>query len=431
MRQVLFRIPPWSDDGVPVYGFGLMLFLTFVACTWVAGKRAEKEGVNKQLIQDLAVWLFAGGIIGARIVYMIQYGIPFWPPWNFFKIWEGGLVFYGSAFGGLAAFALFHRISLRRQGVGFLQMLDIIAPAVALGLCLGRVGCLLNGCCYGHVACGDCPAIHFPLSAPPRFTLVKDGYQTAAGFTLAEMKEGDPLSVIGQVEPGSKADVAGLKPGDMVVGVDGQENLRILEVRGRDDLLEKLASRIGRQPSEILGGLGGASLWQFSFGPQDKQSFAMALQETEKQRFDGVSAYDTLWDQLQKPRSRTSLTLTVQRGEKVVDLPPFWPRTLGLHPTQVYETISMALLFFVLAAWTPLRRRYGEVFVLLVFGYALHRFINEMLRNDTDPITLGRFETHMTLSQNISILFAIVGVVLAIIVWRRPVDFPRPSAGAA
>ena len=56
--------------------------------------------------------------------------------------------------------------------------------ASPLGLCLGRVGCLLNGCCYGNVACPDCPAIEFPLLRPALAGLVKRGYQTAAGFTV-------------------------------------------------------------------------------------------------------------------------------------------------------------------------------------------------------------------------------------------------------
>lgn len=423
MRQVLFRIPPWSDDGLPIYGFGLMLFITFVACTWVAGKRAEKEGISKQIIQDLAIWLFVGGIVGARIVYMIQYGIPFWPPWNFFKIWEGGLVFYGSALGGLAAFGLAYQFILRKQGIGVRQMLDIVAPAVALGLCLGRVGCLLNGCCYGHVACSTCPALHFPLSAPPRYTLVKAGYQTAAGFTLAD-SDGDPISVVAQVEPGSPAEESGLQPGDAIVGIDGRDNQRILEVRGRNDLLERLDQRL-KQPHEVLGGDEVASVWQYTFDNFDR--FKAALKEVDGFRnlLDSVGAYDSLWDMLLRPRSKTSLALKVRHENgTITELPPFAPRTLGLHPTQVYETISMALLFFVLCAYTPLRHRYGEVFVLLIFGYAIHRFINEQLRNDTDPIFIGRFETHMTLSQNLSILFLIVGVAMAIWVWTRPVELP-------
>lgn len=426
MRQVLFRIPPWSDDGIPVYGFGLMLFITFVLCCWAAAKRAEKEGFNGQLMWDLAIWAFVGGIVGARAVYMIQYGVPIW---QFLRIWEGGLVFYGSALGGIIAVSVAYRLNLQKVGMGFRQMLDIIAPAVALGLCLGRIGCLLNGCCYGHVACTSCPAIHFPLSAPPRFTLVKAGLQTAAGFTLSDPKDGDPISVIAQVEPDSPAEQSGLRPGDVVLGIDGKPNQRILEVRGRQNMLDGLARHIG-DPVEKEAGEGDFSLWLYAFDTSDK--FKNALQETEKFRFDTVRAYDSLWDQLQRPRSKTSLALKVQHADsKIEELPSFSPRTLGLYPTQIYESISMALLFFVLCAYTPLRRRYGEVFVLLLFGYALHRFINEQLRNDTDPITLfGRIETHMTLSQNVSILIVMIGVVMGLWVWSRPVDFPSPAVKA-
>src|SRR5437764_726164 len=109
MRQVLFRIPihtSFFPDGIPIYGFGMMLFVTFVATTWLAGRRAQKEGIAKEYLQDLAIWIFVGGIVGARIVYMLQYKIPLWPLWNFFRIWEGGLVFYGSAIGGLAGYGL-------------------------------------------------------------------------------------------------------------------------------------------------------------------------------------------------------------------------------------------------------------------------------------------------------------------------------------
>lgn len=428
MRQVLFRIPPWTDNGVPVYGFGLMLFAAFLVCTWVAARRAEREGFAGQLMWDLAIWLFVGGILGARTVYMIQYGIPFWPPWNFFKIWEGGLVFYGSALGGLAALGLAYRFELKKHGLGRLQVLDIVAPAVALGLCLGRVGCLLNGCCYGHVACASCPAIRFPLSAPPRLTLVRDGYQTAAGFTLASVPDRDPLSVVGQVEPDSPAERAGLRPGDRIIGLDGQPNLRLLEVRGPADALQRLAEAIGPPTARLRDDQAGG-IWQYALPDQD--AFQKAYQATTKVRLDDVLAYDSLWDAMLRPRSQAALTLKVQHANGAEEeLPPFAPRTLGLHPTQVYETISMALLFFVLCAYTPLRRRYGEVFVLLLFGYAIHRFINEQLRNDTDPITIGRFETHLTLSQNISILVLALAIVLAIVVWRRPADFPRPQAGA-
>src|SRR5205823_7505245 len=95
-----------------------------------------------------------------------------------------------------------------------------------------------------------------------------------------------------------------------------------------------------------------------------------------------------------------------------LDLPPISPRTLGLHPTQVYESISMILLVLVLLAYYGLRRRPGEVAVIFIFGYAVHRFLNEALRNDTSPVAFG-----LTLSQNGSILFFLLGLVLAWYLW--------------
>src|SRR5205085_290578 len=126
---------------------------------------------------------------------------------------------------------------------------------------------------------------------------------------------------------------------------------------------------------------------------------------------------DDLWLALVRnwPRGKTDLALTVERGNQEIDLPPFEPRTLGLHPTQLYESVSTFLLFLLLTAYYPFRRRPGEVMILFMLCYALHRFINEMLRNDTDPVAFG-----MTLSQNGSILVFAAGLVLAWWLWRSP-----------
>src|SRR5215475_2518285 len=98
MRQVLFEIPLHSINAdlpnIPVYGFGFMLFLAFVFCTWLALRLARREGLPVHVVQDLELWIFLSGFIGARITFMIQYEIPLR---DFFKVWDGGLVFYGSA----------------------------------------------------------------------------------------------------------------------------------------------------------------------------------------------------------------------------------------------------------------------------------------------------------------------------------------------
>src|SRR5207253_2449722 len=120
MHQVLFRIPldwlpagirDYVPAGIPIYGFGMMLFLAFVLCTWLAGRRAEREGIPRQLIQDLAIWIFAGGIVGARLTFLLVEGVPLW---QFFQIWDGGLVFYGSAIGGVAGYLLAYVFVVRK-----------------------------------------------------------------------------------------------------------------------------------------------------------------------------------------------------------------------------------------------------------------------------------------------------------------------------
>src|SRR4029079_17434317 len=109
MRQVLFTVPilknTFPPDGIPVYGFGAMLFVTFIVVTWWGTVRARRIGMEATKFQDFTICVFIAGIIGARVLYMIQYANQF-PNQSigaiigaFFKIWEGGIVFYGSVLG--------------------------------------------------------------------------------------------------------------------------------------------------------------------------------------------------------------------------------------------------------------------------------------------------------------------------------------------
>jgi phosphatidylglycerol---prolipoprotein diacylglyceryl transferase len=182
--------------------------------------------------------------------------------------------------------------------------------------------------------------------------------------------------------------------------------------------VSKLAKVLGREPAELRSDDRSVTV-QFAFDHlNDYESALVAIKKTE-QPADLQTKYDTLWDTLVHhwPRGEEDLKLKVQHANGEQEEMSFTPRTIGLHPTQVYESISMFLLFLLLNAFFPFRRHYGEVFVLLMICYALHRFVNETLRNDTDPVAYG-----MTLSQNGSIICGLIGVALFVWLWRRPVD---------
>ena len=178
MQQVLFTVPilqGWlAPDGLPLAGFGAMLFVAFVACTYWGVKRGGAVGLTTNQIYDLFTWVVLCGLVGARILYMIQYSNQFSDKSPaalfvaFFQIWRGGIIFYGSALGGAAGYGLFYWFVLRKLHVNTWQLADAVAPILALGLAIGRIGCYLNGCCWGQVAVEEVAPVplggaHFPL----------------------------------------------------------------------------------------------------------------------------------------------------------------------------------------------------------------------------------------------------------------------------
>jgi phosphatidylglycerol---prolipoprotein diacylglyceryl transferase len=140
--------------------YGTLVALGFIAGLWTASKRAAFVGVSPEKVADVGPWLIIGTLIGARLVYVCSYpqdfrGEPFW---HVFAIWKGGLVFYGGLFGASGACILFSYINK----IPLWRFADVLAPSVALGHAIGRLGCLMNGCCYGQ-ACNLPWAITFPV----------------------------------------------------------------------------------------------------------------------------------------------------------------------------------------------------------------------------------------------------------------------------
>lgn len=141
-----------------------MIALAFVFGLWTATLRARRVNVSAETIADLTLWIMVGVILGARIVYVTTYWKDEFagqPLSEIFAIWHGGLVYYG----GLIGASLAGIIYLRRKKLPLWKIADVMAPSIALGSVFGRIGCLLNGCCYGR-ACNLPWAISFPADNP-------------------------------------------------------------------------------------------------------------------------------------------------------------------------------------------------------------------------------------------------------------------------
>ena len=148
MRQVLVRIPiPGTENGITLYGYGVAMCLGYLAAILWAARRAKRDGRPPEVIYNAALCCFFGGVFGARAFYVVQNSGQFPSLWDLVRIWEGGLTFYGGFL--LATLAVIVYLKVTRKPV--LYWLDVIAPSLALGLAFGRVGCFLNGCCYGDV----------------------------------------------------------------------------------------------------------------------------------------------------------------------------------------------------------------------------------------------------------------------------------------
>lgn len=161
MRPILFTIP--VAGGIPVFGFGLALFVAFLGSTRLAARCSRRHGLDPEVALDLALWMFVGGLVGARVFYVTQYwGTRVQSLGDILRFWEGGIVLYGSIIGGALTYFTYQYF----RPFPVRPTLDAVAPALALGIAIGRIGCFLNGCCFGDVC--DLPVgMAFPAPSAP------------------------------------------------------------------------------------------------------------------------------------------------------------------------------------------------------------------------------------------------------------------------
>jgi phosphatidylglycerol:prolipoprotein diacylglycerol transferase len=143
MRSVLLRIGP-----LPIYSYGVMLMVAFLAGIALAKRRARGYGLSEKFVLDLSLVILISSILGARLMYIILHTEEFRH-----DLLETINILHGiaglSVYGGLLVAILAALLYTRSKHQSFWTVADTIAPSVALGIFITRLGCFLNGCCFG------------------------------------------------------------------------------------------------------------------------------------------------------------------------------------------------------------------------------------------------------------------------------------------
>jgi len=146
MHPVFFRVGSFS-----IHTYGVLVAIGFLLGLYVAGRRAQQEGLDQRHVSDLGIWLIVAGMGGAKLFHTIFFWNEFQMAWRMegVRSLREGFVFYGGFIGAVVATIVF----VRARRLPLWKLADVMAPSVALGHAFGRLGCFFNGCCYGTPTC--------------------------------------------------------------------------------------------------------------------------------------------------------------------------------------------------------------------------------------------------------------------------------------
>jgi prolipoprotein diacylglyceryltransferase len=431
-----------------VYGYGLMLVLGFLLSTWLAQRKARRAGESPEAFSAIAMLALIGGVGGARLAYVIENWESFANAPNklsaVMNITSGGLIYYGGL--GLGTALVLVYVAVKKLPAR--RYLDMVAVSIMVGLAFGRMGCLLNGCCYGSTCEASWPlAMRFPMYSQPVLKLADPNNPFAEDVSspsppyahhhqLGEAHP-DPRLVnafaarrvshqghIDQVHPLLlPEDLHGPLDRPQLTGLaDDPEALAsaVAEVAGRDGLLNEAEFRAARESGR--GPLRGSEAWAEArmfdmdgnglLGPRELAAYLQARRELLVHRFDADADGQLAGEE----RARADAYLRADTYALAAAT-----QSLPVRPAQVLGILNALVLAGLLQLMYRYRRWEGQTFALLAILYPITRFCLELVRDDNAHDLARGVLTH---NQWTSLILLACGVGLWAMLRRLP-----PSAG--
>lgn len=176
-------------ESIPLHVYGVMMATAFIVGIGLSTREARHQNLPSvplygkdgkalvdekgrrlvltasELVSDLTFYLLIAGLAGARLLYiMTRWDAEYsHSPAKIFRVWEGGLVWYGGLIGAFFVSWWF----VRKHRISFWPYADLLVPVVALGHGIGRIGCFAAGCCFGNPALESFPlSVQFPAGSP-------------------------------------------------------------------------------------------------------------------------------------------------------------------------------------------------------------------------------------------------------------------------
>lgn len=435
-----------------IYGYGLMLVLGFLVAIYVAQWRARRAGENPEHIARCGLLSLVGGILGSRAAYIVQHWQDQFadadnPLSEMLNVTSGGLIYYGGVILATAmvlAYLAAKRLPIRRY-------LDMLAVPLMIGLAFGRMGCTLNGCCYGARCDAHWPlGITFPLFSRPLvkldgranpYSADTQGPSPVYAHQLHRCEVSPPDALVNRARQGrvlARGQFAqrkwvhaprylhgALTSDQTAVWADpngqGQARESFRALAGADDALDEAEWHRGLAAGGRL--LRGSEHWDEAIYCDADGSGALSFAEAWAYLAERRARFDADGDGRLSPAERAEANRRLQVDQLAL---AGRTRSLAVKPAQPLALANALILAGLLSVFYRLRRREGQVFALLVVLYPITRFVLEAVRDDNAHNVLEAVFTH---NQYTSMALTTIGIVMWLGLRLRPAS-TGPTAAA-